>query len=208
MAKDYSPELAQVDSRGASNWLDERASSFRIGQYDASAFAEQYDIFPTTDVESGEQPVLTWPAPGYLRDYFRIQTANLRLSDSEFRPGHPGWHYLSSYISPSGMYTRGGPVHLSSEPVPSIIPVGYFILAARIRVKRQIFSTTKGYIGICPEWAKPGDSLYFADGGDVPFVLRRVGEAHFRLVGESYCHGLMSGQIVEVVQEKRSVLLV
>lgn len=92
--------------------------------------------------------------------------------------------------------------------MPAVIPRGYFVFASRVRVRRQIFCTRLGYIGICPEWAEPGDSLFFAEGGDVPFVLRRVDEQHFRLVGESYCHCMMSGQVEQVIAKKENILLV
>ena len=208
MMKEYSPERAYRGSKHASLWQDEWPDSFRHKQYNVPAFSNQCNSFQETTPGVGERSSLVWPAQGYLQDYLRIQTANLRLSDSEFRPGHPGWHYLSTYISPSGSRTRGGPVHITSEPMPRIIPPGYFIFAARVRIKRKIFCTTKGFIGICPEWAKPGDSLCFIDGGHVPFVLRAVGDGYFRLVGESYCHGMMSGQIAGVVKEKTNFLLV
>ena len=208
MAKEYSPELAYRGSKHASQWGDEWSDSFMREQYDVPTFSKQCNSFQKMTSGAGERSSLVWPAQGYLQDYLRIQTANLRLSDSEFRPGHPGWHYLSTYISPSGYVTRGGPVHITSQPMPDTIPPGYFIFAARVRVKRKIFCTTKGFIGICPEWAEPGDSLCFIDGGHVPFVLRAVGEDHFRLVGECYCHGMMSGQIATVMKEKMTFLLV
>ncbi|KAH7064195.1 heterokaryon incompatibility protein-domain-containing protein [Paraphoma chrysanthemicola] len=208
MIQNYKPELAYQDSRGTSRWVDDWATSFRAGQYNASAFTKKCDSFLASSIDDRRPPGLEWPDPGYLQDFFRIQTANLRLSDSEFRPGHPGWHYLSTHISPSGAGTRGGPRNISSDKMPQIIPPGYFAFAARVRVKRKIFCTTNGYIGICPEWAQAGDWMYFAEGGDVPFVLRRIEEDRFRLVGESYCHGLMSGQITQIVEEMTNVLLV
>ncbi|KAH7072583.1 heterokaryon incompatibility protein-domain-containing protein [Paraphoma chrysanthemicola] len=208
MIQNYNPELAHQDARKTSRWVDDWTTSFKVGRYDASSFAKQCDSLLTTHVDKTRHPSLEWPAPGYLQDFLRIQTANLRLSDSEFRPGHPGWHYLSTHISPSGTGTRGGPVNISSDQMPQIIPPGYFAFAAKVRVKRKIFCTTKGYIGICPEWAQAGDWLYFAEGGDVPFVLRQIGQDRFRLIGESYCHGLMSGQITQVVKDVSNVLLV
>jgi hypothetical protein len=34
-------------------------------------------------------------------------------------------------------------------------------------------------------------------GGNVPYVLRPVGDDHYRLVGECYFHSVMGGQVVE-----------
>lgn len=61
---------------------------------------------------------------------------------------------------------------------------------------RTMFVTTKGYIGMGPKDAKPTDKVYTLIGGEVPFVLRRT-ETHdeFRLVGESYVHGIMNGEL-------------
>jgi hypothetical protein len=66
--------------------------------------------------------------------------------------------------------------------------------------------TKKGYIGITPLAAAPGDVIAVL--GGVPLVLRRVDDSKtdleaYRLVGPCYVHGIMNG---EAFQEDRSQL--
>jgi len=58
---------------------------------------------------------------------------------------------------------------------------------------RKFFTTSKGSIGLGPRSIRPRDSVCVLSGGQVPFVLRKDCD-HYRLVGESYVHGLMEGQ--------------
>jgi hypothetical protein len=53
--------------------------------------------------------------------------------------------------------------------------------------------TQKGYVALVPRLTKEGDWIAICQGGAMPLVIRRDGE-HWVLVGESYVHGLMSGE--------------
>jgi hypothetical protein len=57
------------------------------------------------------------------------------------------------------------------------------------------FRTTKGYIGMGPASAEPGDSVVVVLGCEVPFLLRKEDAASYRLVGEAYVHGIMFGEL-------------
>ena len=61
--------------------------------------------------------------------------------------------------------------------------------------RRKFFTTHNGLIGLGPRSIKPGDSVCILSGGLVPFILREDGSG-YRLVGESYVHGLMEGEAV------------
>ena len=61
---------------------------------------------------------------------------------------------------------------------------------------RKLFTTKKGTIGLGPRSMKPGDLVCILSGGRVPFIVRAEG-SYFRLVGESYVHGLMEGQAIK-----------
>ncbi|KAF2996303.1 Non-essential glycogen phosphorylase [Curvularia kusanoi] len=58
---------------------------------------------------------------------------------------------------------------------------------------RQFAVTSKGYIGWVPFIAKPGDSVGLFAGCRIPFVLRAF-EDGYKLVGDTYMHGLMNGE--------------
>ena len=59
--------------------------------------------------------------------------------------------------------------------------------------QRKLFTTKKGYIGLGPRSARPGDGVCILCGGRVPFLLREDGR-YWRFVGEAYVHDLMDGQ--------------
>jgi hypothetical protein len=61
---------------------------------------------------------------------------------------------------------------------------------------RSFFVTKRGYIGIGPNTMKSGDIVCTLFGSTVPFILRAVeGSEKFRLLGESYVHGIMDGEL-------------
>ncbi|OTB03860.1 hypothetical protein M426DRAFT_23382 [Hypoxylon sp. CI-4A] len=60
---------------------------------------------------------------------------------------------------------------------------------------RALFVTSKGYIGLAPWNAQPGDKICLLKGGKTPFLLRELkkGES-YEFVGESYVYGIMGGE--------------
>jgi hypothetical protein len=70
--------------------------------------------------------------------------------------------------------------------------------------------TERGQGGVVPSRCRAGDMVAVFKGGSVPFVLRRskVIEGAFRLVGECYVHGMMSGEglMLRGVKESRFII--
>jgi hypothetical protein len=66
---------------------------------------------------------------------------------------------------------------------------------------RSFVITEKGYVGLGPWIAKPGDVCCLIPGSRVPFVLREFQgrDTCFRLVGEAYLHGLMRGEVFDLI---------
>lgn len=60
---------------------------------------------------------------------------------------------------------------------------------------RSFFMTEKGRIGVGPWVTKRGDLCTLLHGARVPFILRARSANSYRLVGESYIHGIMLGEI-------------
>ncbi|KAF2491403.1 HET-domain-containing protein [Lophium mytilinum] len=58
--------------------------------------------------------------------------------------------------------------------------------------QRRMAKTKNGYLCLIPVNAAFGDSVALCKGGRVPLVLRKQ-DSHWRLMGESYIHGLMDG---------------
>jgi hypothetical protein len=62
---------------------------------------------------------------------------------------------------------------------------------------RRFFITTDGRMGLGPPEARPGDFITILLGGNVPFCLRADPDQHsgyYRLIGDTYVHGLMDGE--------------
>lgn len=66
---------------------------------------------------------------------------------------------------------------------------------------RRFFITRHGYIGLGPKTAQVGDTVAVFCGLNVPFILRQRQEMSsqqcWQLVGETYVHGAMNGEVVE-----------
>jgi hypothetical protein len=73
-------------------------------------------------------------------------------------------------------------------------------------LNRTLVITEKGFFGLAPLITRPGDVACVIVGVDVPFVLRPHGEARlFKLLGESYIHGVMEGQLKGMVERNEVV---
>lgn len=68
---------------------------------------------------------------------------------------------------------------------------------------RRLFFTRRGYLGMAPATAEPGDEVVFLRGAWAPYVLRRVDMSELdgwdgndlqfhMLIGEGYVHGIMN----------------
>ncbi|KAH0558888.1 hypothetical protein GP486_004482 [Trichoglossum hirsutum] len=67
---------------------------------------------------------------------------------------------------------------------------------------RSFLITQRGYYCLGPWIAEPGDLCCVLLGANVPFVLRKTDkENHYRLVGETYIHGLMRGEVLDTMEE-------
>ncbi|KAH7149258.1 heterokaryon incompatibility protein-domain-containing protein [Dactylonectria estremocensis] len=68
--------------------------------------------------------------------------------------------------------------------------------------RRRVAQTNNGLIGLVPTEAETTDEVWLIRGGRVFYVLRPVGERRYLLIGESYFHGLMEGELVKFPQVK------
>ena len=58
------------------------------------------------------------------------------------------------------------------------------------------FVTETGYIGLGHPETAVGDEVHLVQGSDTPFVLRKT-DGHYELIGETYVHGIMDGELVD-----------
>jgi hypothetical protein len=62
---------------------------------------------------------------------------------------------------------------------------------------RRMFVTRNGRMGMGPQSLEEGDEIWVLDGANVPFVLKRLNEETFQLVGEVFVFGAMHGEAVK-----------
>lgn len=65
-------------------------------------------------------------------------------------------------------------------------------------LQQRLYKTSRGYIGLGPPSMRPGDEVCFICDATVPFVLRREsGARRHAMIGETYLHGFMNGEVLE-----------
>lgn len=71
--------------------------------------------------------------------------------------------------------------------------------------RKRPYITKLGYVGLGPVFARPGDKVVVFTGAAIPFVIRPMKGGYY-LLGESYCDGIMDGEIVGQRKEETIVL--
>lgn len=141
------------------------------------------------------------PPPDILR---REKTPAMQQRSPNYDPIQPpAPFYQMQSATPSGPMLSPAMFDFSNSPAQrmtppnrdhfgAIITAEHMTLAGKIKFGRAMFRTSKlGRVGLCPEWAQPGDVVCYLRGATMPMALRPEGEA-FTLVGECYVHEQMS----------------
>lgn len=63
-----------------------------------------------------------------------------------------------------------------------------------------------GYVGLVPKQAEVGDTMAVLLGCTMPLVLRRNRNSIYSVIGESYVHGVMDGEVVDAFPAKVLIL--
>lgn len=75
--------------------------------------------------------------------------------------------------------------------------------------KRRLFKTQCGYLGTGPRSLEPGDEVWILHRGGLPFVLRpQPKPGHYRLVGEAFVYGVMSGEALALGLRVQNITIV
>ncbi|KAI0403183.1 putative heterokaryon incompatibility protein [Xylaria palmicola] len=95
--------------------------------------------------------------------------------------------------------------------------LGRFLNVSGAHVReRMVAVTERGYIGVVPPYSKVGDAVFIISGAQVPFLLRPQVDTEdtgvssggkWQLVGESYFHGMMDGEMVTERHAEQTVEL-
>jgi hypothetical protein len=64
-------------------------------------------------------------------------------------------------------------------------------------VNRSLYRTSNGHLGLGPASTQKGDEIWLIHGALVPFVKRpHLNQEALMLVGETYLHGFMHGEML------------
>lgn len=73
----------------------------------------------------------------------------------------------------------------------------YMTSLAAILKRKQLFVTTKKYVGLAPEMCRRGDIIVVVGGCQAPFALRFDEKKNaYRIIGECYLHGFMNQELL------------
>ena len=93
---------------------------------------------------------------------------------------------------------RGGRVESFTDPAVNLFGRRQEPAIDTTTWNRRLFVTAKGYMGIAPATAEPGDAVCILFGSQTPMVLREEGD-HWLFVGQAYIQGIMDGEALEGV---------
>ncbi|KAF9475910.1 hypothetical protein BDN70DRAFT_897796 [Pholiota conissans] len=112
----------------------------------------------------------------------------------------------SGFVTPPDSFRMGYEIWGGARSIPedqkdrwqALLTFGTFQgMVGRSLNQRSFAITSLGYLGLVPKAAKNGDLICVFQGGEVPFVLRPIGNDQWELVGECYVHGIMEGEVVK-----------
>lgn len=95
------------------------------------------------------------------------------------------------------MSLQTGPVPIALDPESAALFYQFAKAVAVISSGRSFAVTSTGFFGVVPILAQPGDLICVLHGGCVPYVLRKDEDAKYTLIGDSYVHGVMKGEILD-----------
>ena len=81
-------------------------------------------------------------------------------------------------------------------------------------MRRRLFTSSKGYIGLCPESCKDGNSIFILPLCPCPICLREINDLGgmamgvYIALGHGYVHGLMNGEATHFGPSTKQILIV
>lgn len=126
-----------------------------------------------------------------VRDGPKILTQTLRSDPVTYRT------IFDPELSPSDIELNQRWEEVAARSISSAPQCTIVAGLERYALGRSFFVTKKGFFGIGPRDVKKGDNVSVMLGSDVPFILRRhESNVGFRLIGETYVHGIMEGEVI------------
>ncbi|KAI1111155.1 putative heterokaryon incompatibility protein [Nemania sp. NC0429] len=148
------------------------------------------------------------PAENFLSEYYQSLNRFLDVMREFFGPD---FKPLDISLSPEQQ------ARVASVMTKDVIDLGRFVnVSGPTMRERMVVITEKGYIGVAPPYSKVGDAVCIISGTQVPFLLRRPAgnedvtnpsRGAWQLVGESYFHGMMDGEMMTKGYAEQSIEL-
>ncbi|RYP64015.1 hypothetical protein DL771_008986 [Monosporascus sp. 5C6A] len=143
-----------------------------------------------TEIEAFLQSPSIYPATSWIDANWRIP-----ICDREYHP-------TSAFFRRATVeYSRPQYITLRNQPLSgdAIAQTFSYTSTMKYRDGARPICSVKGYVGLGPCWAEPGDIMVFLDGATAPFLLRPAEDAArcYHLVGEIYVYGVMDGEMMD-----------
>lgn len=127
-------------------------------------------------------------------------TAGLITTDTHLVPVHAEGHLsrhvrgLESFLR---RYERGPPQIQCSKD--DDIAENFHMDIGRAGYSRSFYFTSDSQFGLAPMITQEGDEVWLPMGATMPFVLRPLSKSVFRIIGQTYLHGLMHREAISSV---------
>jgi hypothetical protein len=73
--------------------------------------------------------------------------------------------------------------------------------------RRRVMRTDCGLLGLGPTHMCEGDQVWVLAGANTPVVLRALDNGHHEFLGEAYVHGIMHGEVTDLLSELIDITL-
>jgi len=105
-------------------------------------------------------------------------------------------HTANNLQTPSGENRPGAATSLATAFLQNMGKFELYLAQLYLNFGRRPFLSENGYVGVGPAQMQTGDIAVVILGADLPYILRPVDKGRFVLIGDTYVHGAMDGEII------------
>ncbi|KAL8978226.1 MAG: hypothetical protein Q9205_006144 [Flavoplaca limonia] len=215
---DYSVELRPVplSMRGAPSWKASGGLSWnhQLGYQEPGSLNVLGFRLDTIVDAVREKPNPNDFQESEMTDAYWINVFELTRALNDIYPGQRPWQGVLE-LEPEGSPFSFenfedlfiAPIERQASPRPDI---GYRDLFSDFERElrysgnaRCLFRTARGYLGIGAQPLQTDDEIWILGGADTPVILRKPVYGSYRLIGETYVHGIMHGEAIRSITQEQ-----